>query len=76
MGGVERRGRGGKGVGGVERRGRGGEGVGGVGRRREEVSNIISLSRSGVTSTNQFGMRAFSGPRNIVPTLVACSRDE
>ena len=76
----EREGRDGEGRDGEEReRGRGGMGRGERGRRREEggkVSNIISLSRSRVTSTNQFGMRAFSGPRNIVPTLVACSRDE
>ena len=66
----------GSGRGGSER---GGTGRGERGRRREEggkVINIMSLSRSRVTSTNQFGMRAFSGPRNIVPTLVACSRDE
>ena len=25
---------------------------------------------------SQFGMSAFSGPRNMVPTLVACCRDE
>ena len=61
---------------GREGRGRRGREEGREGREKEEVSNILSLSRSGVTSTNQFGMRAFSGPRNIVPTLVACSRDE
>lgn len=27
-------------------------------------------------SQYQFGMRAFSGPRNMVPTLVACSLEE
>lgn len=45
----------------------------GWGRGRSSRSLPISLQ---AVPSHQFGMRAFSGPRNIVPTLVACSLDE
>ena len=43
--------------------------------KTKKIPEREKIAREGVV-VHQFGMRAFSGPLNIVPTFVACSRDE